>query len=77
MLKKEKRGASLFAFLSIHMHRIDSKLLKVSNIDARLLAVGFELEKLIRHVEVMILMFDQQVTPAMRSAHYHHSLAAT
>lgn len=36
-----------------------------SNVDARLLAIGFELEKLIGHMEVMVLVFDQQVTPAV------------
>lgn len=36
-----------------------------SNVNARLLAIGFELEKLIGHMEVMVLVFDQQVTPAV------------
>jgi hypothetical protein len=32
---------------------------------------------LIRHMEVMVLVFDQQVTPAVRSAHDHHGLASS
>ena len=46
-----------------------------SNVHTRLVA-GLELEKLIRHVEVMVLVFDEQVTPAVRGAHHHHSLSS-
>ena len=49
-----------------------------SNIDARL-AVGvlLQFQELVRHVEVVILVLDQQVAAPMRSAHHHHRFAGT
>ena len=39
--------------------------------------VGFQFEKLIGDVEIMVLMFNQQVTSPMRCSHYHDNFTSS